>query len=145
MRSSRRSPASTARCSCPANVIGRTGAHRGATRRPRVATSNRRDALRLRTRGFSRSYDPAMHLQAHAALGWMIGAAVPGADRRLRAWCTVAAVLPDIDGLTYAFGPLFYSHWHHTFGHNVFLGFAAVAIAALHHRRRVVAALLVAI
>ena len=61
-----------------------------------------------------------MHLEPHAALGWAIGN-IAGADRRLRNYCTLGAVLPDIDAAPYLLGPTYYSNYHHTFGHNVFL------------------------
>ena len=41
-----------------------------------------------------------MYGQAHAGLGWVIGTLAPHSDRRLRVWCTAAAILPDIDALT---------------------------------------------
>ena len=75
-----------------------------------------------------------MHLQAHAGLGWLIGASAPGADRRLRNWCVAAAVLPDVDGVTYLFGPEAFGRWHHTVGHNVFAGVLCVLAAAWHVR-----------
>ena len=61
-----------------------------------------------------------MHLEPHATLGWAIGN-LGGADRRLRNYCTLGAVLPDIDAASYLFGAQAYGQWHHTFGHNVFL------------------------
>jgi LexA-binding, inner membrane-associated putative hydrolase len=67
-----------------------------------------------------------MHLEPHAALGWAIGN-LGGADRRLRMWCVMAAVLPDIDAIPFIFGPQAYGHWHHTFGHNVFVWFLFTA------------------
>jgi len=66
-----------------------------------------------------------MHLEPHAALGWAIGV-VGGADRKLRNWCVVGAILPDIDAVPYVFGAEAYARWHHTFGHNVFLWAAFV-------------------
>jgi hypothetical protein len=62
----------------------------------------------------------AVHLEAHAALGWMIGN-VAQADHKLRKWCVIGAILPDIDAIPYVFGAEAYARWHHTFGHNVFL------------------------
>jgi hypothetical protein len=61
-----------------------------------------------------------MHFEPHATLGWVIGN-LGGGDRRVRNYCTLGAVLPDIDAAAYVFGPLAYGEWHHTFGHNVFL------------------------
>jgi len=75
-----------------------------------------------------------MHPEAHAGVGWLIGVLAPSSDRRLRNWCLVAALLPDIDAAAYLFGPVAYMNYHHTFGHNIFLGLACTAAAALHHR-----------
>lgn len=91
-----------------------------------------------------------MHLESHAGLGWLLGNVAPGTDRRLRGWAVAAAVLPDVDAVAYLFGPEAYGRYHHTFGHNVFLGLAVAAAAALHHRgagarRALVAASLVAV
>jgi len=77
-----------------------------------------------------------VHAEAHAGLGWLIGNLPPTADRRLRNWCLGAAVLPDVDSVAYLLGPEAYGKLHHTFGHNVFVGVACVAFAALHHRRQ---------
>jgi len=67
-----------------------------------------------------------VHCEPHATLGWAIGN-LGGADRRLRNYCVLGAVLPDVDAATYLFGPQAYGDWHHTFGHNVFLWAAFVA------------------
>ncbi len=75
-----------------------------------------------------------MYAQAHAGLGWALGVLTPGSDRRLRAWCFVAAVLPDIDAIPFIFGKELYDRWHHTFGHNIWLGLLAVAAAWFHGR-----------
>ncbi|MGZ4974632.1 MAG: metal-dependent hydrolase, partial [Limisphaerales bacterium] len=69
-----------------------------------------------------------MYPDCHAMLGWTIGNLVPG-DARLRRWATVAAILPDVDGLPIIFGANYYAQFHHTFGHNVFL-WAAVSVLA---------------
>jgi hypothetical protein len=61
-----------------------------------------------------------VHFEAHATLGWAIGN-LGGGDRRLRNYCVLGAILPDIDATPYLFGPQAYGDWHHTFGHNVFL------------------------
>jgi membrane-bound metal-dependent hydrolase YbcI (DUF457 family) len=61
-----------------------------------------------------------MHFEPHAALGWALGN-VGGADRRLRKWCLIGAILPDLDAIPFVFGAQAYGRWHHTFGHNVFL------------------------
>jgi hypothetical protein len=61
-----------------------------------------------------------MHLECHAALGWLIANAGT-ADRKIRNYTVISAILPDIDALPYLISPLYYGLYHHTFGHNVFL------------------------
>ena len=61
-----------------------------------------------------------MHFEPHAALGWAIGN-LGGADRQLRKWCVIGAILPDVDAIPFVFSAQAYGRWHHTFGHNVFL------------------------
>ena|SRR6185369_11507465 len=61
-----------------------------------------------------------MHFEPHAVLGWTLGN-VAGADRALRKWCVIGAILPDVDAIPFVFGAEAYGRWHHTFGHNVWL------------------------
>jgi hypothetical protein len=77
-----------------------------------------------------------MYGQTHAGLGWVIGLLPAGSDRRLRAWCTAAAVLPDLDAGAMLFGMDAYVRWHHKPGHNVFLGVLCVAAAVAHFWKR---------
>ena len=77
-----------------------------------------------------------MLTQSHAALGWVIGTAWPGSDRRLRNWCVAASVLPDLDAATYLFGVNAYKDWHHVLGHNGLLGVVCAALAAAHCRAK---------
>jgi hypothetical protein len=74
--------------------------------------------------------------QAHAGLGWVVGVVAPTSDRRLRVWCTAAAILPDVDALSHLLSKEQYDYWHHTFGHNVFLGALTAAVALWHFRAR---------
>jgi hypothetical protein len=74
-----------------------------------------------------------MHFEAHASLGWVIGNS-GATTRRLRAWCVLGAVLPDIDAVPYVFGAEAYGRWHHTFGHNIFLWGLFALVAAWHCR-----------
>lgn len=67
-----------------------------------------------------------MHIEPHFMLGWTIGN-VGGGDRRLRTYCAIGAILPDIDALPIVFGIEAFGRFHHTFGHNVFLWAAFVA------------------
>src|SRR6266446_1194914 len=59
-----------------------------------------------------------MHFEPHAALGWAIGN-FGGADRQLRKWCVIGAILPDIDAIPFVFSAQAYGRWHHTFGRNL--------------------------
>jgi inner membrane protein len=86
-----------------------------------------------------------MHLESHAGLGWALGVLTPGADRRLRAWAVVAAIVPDIDAAAYLFGDEAYMNYHHTFGHNVFLGVSLALVAGWHHPKHLLAALVTAV
>lgn len=68
---------------------------------------------------------------SHAGLGWAIGVAAPGSDRRLRMWCTAAGALADLGALAVlagkpAYGPV---------GHNLFAGILCIAAAAWFFRR----------
>jgi len=63
-----------------------------------------------------------MQVECHIAVGWLMGNLVPGADRRFRALITFSAVAPDLDALSYVFGPTAYNNCHHCYGHNIFAG-----------------------
>ena len=56
----------------------------------------------------------------HALTGWLI--AQPMQTKRDRAVVALAAVLPDVDGLSILGGVDWYARIHHTFGHNLFAG-----------------------
>lgn len=63
---------------------------------------------------------------AHAGLGWVVGVSSPGSDRRMRLWCVITALLPELDALA--------GRFHHTAGHNIFAGLLCVAAAAVWFR-----------
>lgn len=77
-----------------------------------------------------------MYGQTHAGLGWVIGVLPKGGDRRLRAWCVAAALLPDFDAGAILFGMDAYVRWHHKPGHNLFVGVVCAVVALIHFRRR---------
>lgn len=56
----------------------------------------------------------------HALTGWVV--AQPMKSKKDRLIVTIAAVIPDIDGLTLLAGVESYQKYHHTFGHNIFVG-----------------------
>lgn len=64
----------------------------------------------------------------HAGVGWLIGAALP--RRKDRVVACVAAVIPDLDGLTLLFGEDLYAEWHHKVTHG--FAFALVVTLAAH-------------
>jgi len=66
---------------------------------------------------------------AHAGLGWAIGVAVPGSDRRIRIWCAAAALLPEIDRLA-----ALVVRQAPPFGHNIFAGVLCMGAAAWFFR-----------
>jgi membrane-bound metal-dependent hydrolase YbcI (DUF457 family) len=57
---------------------------------------------------------------AHAGLGWVVGLATPNSDRRLRIWCVVAALVPDLDALAFLGGAKAEAVFRYGFGHNIF-------------------------
>src|SRR5688572_23358884 len=65
---------------------------------------------------------------AAAGLGWLVGLAAPGSDRRLRAWCVLAALLPEADTLAFLGGAKAQAVFRYGFTHNVF--FAALLLGA---------------
>jgi hypothetical protein len=77
-----------------------------------------------------------MHMEAHAAVAWLLSTLSPQSDRRLRNCCVAAAVLPDIDAINYLWGHESYARWHHTYGHNIFYGLLIVLFCVWLHRHR---------
>jgi inner membrane protein len=69
----------------------------------------------------------------HAGVGWLLGAKLP--TRRDRVVATVAAVIPDVDGLTLLFGEDLYAEWHHKVAHGAAFAVVVVVAAALITRR----------
>jgi inner membrane protein len=65
----------------------------------------------------------------HALVGWVI--AQPLVEKRDRFLVTAAAIMPDIDGMTFLAGVDTYQKYHHTFGHNIFTGIIFSAICLL--------------
>ena len=69
-----------------------------------------------------------MWAPGHGQLGWHL-AERAGLEKRDRILCSLAAVAPDLDGLTFITGMSNYWGLHHTFGHSLYiLPFYAVAI-----------------
>lgn len=74
-----------------------------------------------------------MHFEAHAGIGWLLAQTWPG-DRRFRIAVTAAAVAPDLDVISYIFGPFVYLKYHHVIGHNFIFSLIISAAAVLYCR-----------
>ncbi len=70
-----------------------------------------------------------MHIQTHIMAGWCSANLLPGLNKRERLFAMIAAVVPDVDGLSILGGRDAYWNWHHRAGHN--LGFCIVACLVL--------------
>jgi membrane-bound metal-dependent hydrolase YbcI (DUF457 family) len=77
-----------------------------------------------------------MYGQTHAGLGWVLGVLPASSDRRLRAWCTLGAVIPDWDAGARLFGVDAYVRLHHKPGHNLFFCGLFVMVAYFFFHRR---------
>lgn len=75
-----------------------------------------------------------MHLEAHFGLSWLLAQA--SSDRRVRGMTVLAGILPDIDAVSYLFGPEAYIAWHHVAGHNLAASVLLSALAAWACRGR---------
>jgi hypothetical protein len=93
--------------------------------------------------------NPATHFLA----GWLI-ANVDHLGRRDRALVTLAAVIPDADGLVILSGIVskdqgvgmeLYSQYHHVLAHNVFFGLLLAAIVYILSKKKALTAFLVMI
>ena len=69
----------------------------------------------------------------HGAVGWLI--AHRAASRRLRITTTIAAVVPDIDGIGLLHSEALYLEWHHRLCHGVGFAVVVAVVAALVCRR----------
>lgn len=52
------------------------------------------------------------------------------ADRSTRLWCLLAALAPDLDGLTLLLGSAAYQEYHHALTHNLVTGGVVIAVSA---------------
>ena len=81
----------------------------------------------------------------HFFIGWCIAGPVAGLERRERALITLAAVVPDLDGLgmlveiptRQTAHPLFWwTEYHHVLAHNLLAGLLTAAMALIWARHR---------
>jgi len=59
-----------------------------------------------------------MYSEVHASLGWCLAEASNG-DTKLRKWIFLAALLPDLDAITWLFGEDIYFKYHHMLTHGM--------------------------
>jgi LexA-binding, inner membrane-associated putative hydrolase len=78
-----------------------------------------------------------MHVQTHILSGWCVGCMVPRFGKRERLFCTLAATLSDIDGLSILAGQNAYWEYHHTLGHNLWFGVLLCVVFAAFSKPRV--------
>lgn len=79
-----------------------------------------------------------MHIQTHILSGWCLGNLIPFTARE-RAFCMLAASLPDIDGLGMIAGGVeqhWYWDYHHKLAHNLLFGVVMSAALALLSKNR---------
>jgi len=86
----------------------------------------------------SKRHETDMTIYEHAMIG-INGALALGLDRRhgwqIVALAGLAAVLPDLDGLTIVLGPSLYADGHRLWGHNLLVaGFIAAVFSAIAYQ-----------
>lgn len=64
----------------------------------------------------------------HAEIGWLLSQPLP--TRRERLLVTLAAVVPDVDGLTILAGEDLYLEWHHRVAHGWLAAIAVPVVTA---------------
>lgn len=62
-------------------------------------------------------------------MGWIVAHLGP-TDRATRAWCVLASVTADLDGLGVLFGPEAYLRYHRVFGHTLLFGAGVTLLSA---------------
>ncbi len=80
-----------------------------------------------------------MHLQTHFLSGWAVGNLVPSFGARERFFCLLAAIAPDIDGLSLLGGWEYYHRYHHVYGHNLLFAVGISLLLAAFSKPRITA------
>jgi len=76
-----------------------------------------------------------MHVPTHLLSGWCIGSLFRISARE-RLMCMVAASVPDLDGLSWAFGEEAYMTYHHKVCHNLAFGILSCTVLWIFSGRR---------
>jgi membrane-bound metal-dependent hydrolase YbcI (DUF457 family) len=74
---------------------------------------------------------PGMNILVHASLGWALAEAGRG-DSCFRRVVFLAAIAPDLDGITYLMGSAAALQQHHIWAHNLLFSLAVSLLAALY-------------
>jgi hypothetical protein len=77
-----------------------------------------------------------VNVEAHLAAGWLLAHCGGNETRRFRGIVTLAAVIPDIDVVSYLGGIRAYSTYHHAAGHNLFFSLIVSVISIFAFRTR---------
>ena len=72
-----------------------------------------------------------MYIPAHAGIGWLLAELGKG-DSAFRRSVFLAAILPDIDGITYLFGSASSLNQHHVWSHNLLFSLVISALASVY-------------
>lgn len=72
-----------------------------------------------------------MYLHAHASIGWILAEAGRG-DVRFRRTVFLAAIAPDLDGITYVLGSASSIDQHHIWTHNLAFSWLVSLLASLY-------------
>jgi len=75
-----------------------------------------------------------MYIPAHAGIGWLL-AEIGKGDSAFRRSVFLAAILPDMDGITYFFGSASSLNQHHVWSHNLLFSLIVSALAAVYCAR----------
>jgi|HubBroStandDraft_1064217.scaffolds.fasta_scaffold686426_1 inner membrane protein len=73
-----------------------------------------------------------MQIPIHLMMGWCTANVLPGLNKRQRAFCMIANVIPDMDGLSMLGGQEAYWNWHHKAGHNLTWCIISCAVLAIY-------------
>ena len=74
-----------------------------------------------------------MNFLAHASLGWVLAEAGHG-DSRFRRAVFLAAIAPDLDGISYLMGSASALQQHHVWTHNLPFSLVVSLLAAITDR-----------
>ena len=78
-----------------------------------------------------------MHIQTHIMAGWCTANLLPNLCKRQRLFAMIAAVVPDLDGLSIIAGQDAYWNWHLRAGHNLLFCIISCLVLAVFSPTRI--------